>query len=172
ASVRSRPVLVRSVRDKYLLSGTSACMAMRRTVWQALQGFDEMLGLGAPLRAGEETDFVLRALLAGHFVYETPDAAVVHHGLVPWDQRPLLIERNWYGTGAAFAKALKRGRRDTALALVPLAWSWAFRRPRVAARLGGGPYRSACLAAFTRGFAAGSVTLVDPVSGHFRRPLQ
>jgi GT2 family glycosyltransferase len=170
ASVRSRPVLVRTVRDKYRLSGTSACMALRRTVWQALQGFDEMLGLGAPLRAGEETDFVIRALLAGHFVYETPDAAVVHHGLIPWNQRMPLIERNWYGTGAAFAKALKRGRPETVLALAKVAWSWASRRSRVAASLGDGPYRSACLAAFTRGFAAGSLILIDPTSGHFRRP--
>ncbi len=169
ASVRSRPVLVRTIRDKYQLSGTSACMALRRTVWQALQGFDEMLGLGAPLRSGEETDFVIRALFAGHFVYETPDVAVVHHGLIPWDQRLPLIERNWYGTGAAFAKVLKRGRPEALLALAKLAWSWASGRSRVAASLGDGPYRSACLVAFTRGFASGSLMLIDPASGHYVR---
>lgn len=169
-SVRSRPVLVRTVRDKYRLSGTSACMALRRTVWQALAGFDEMLGVGAPLHAAEETDFVIRALLAGHYVYETPDAAVVHHGLVPWTERRPLVERNWYGTGAAFAKALKRGRAAIVPALARLAWSWTFRRSPVAESLGSGSYRAASLAAFARGFAAGSLTPVDPGSGHFCRP--
>lgn len=167
-SVRSAPVLVRSVRDKYRLSGTSACMAFRRTVWQALDGFDEMLGVGAPLQAGEDTDFVIRALLAGHSVYETPEATVVHHGLVRWDLRARLIHRNWYGTGAAFAKALKRGDRRVLAALGRLAWNWAFRGSQVAGSLGDGPYRVASLAAFARGFAAGTLLPVDRRSGHFR----
>ena len=167
-SLLKTPVLVRSVSGKYRLAGTSACMALRKTVWEALNGFDEMLGVGAPLQAGEDTDFVIRALLAGYFVHDTPQATVVHHGIVPWDQRRGLIQRNWYGTGAAFAKALKRGGPQMFAALMRLAWYWVSRPSPVAASLGDRPYRAATLAAFTRGFAAGFVIPVDCISGHFR----
>jgi hypothetical protein len=49
-SLLKTPVLVRSVSGKYRLAGTSACMALRKTVWEALNGFDEMLALISGLR--------------------------------------------------------------------------------------------------------------------------
>src|SRR5262249_11358127 len=139
-SIRTRPILARSAAEMHLLGGTSAAMALRKNLWLQLNGFDEMLGLGAPLCAAEETDFTLRALRLGCFVYETPNAVVVHHGFFRWDQRSQLIQRNWFGTGAAYAKALKQDTGAASLALARLAWRWAIGgKSPVAASLGDTP---------------------------------
>ena len=54
AYVRQSPFLARGIRDKYRVEGIGACMAVRRSVWRSLGGFDEMLGSGARFRAGED----------------------------------------------------------------------------------------------------------------------
>lgn len=168
-SVRQRPMLARSLGDAHLVAGTSASMALRKSVWERLHGFDEMLGVGAPLGAAEDTDLTLRALLRGYFVYETPEAEVVHHGFVRWDQGSHLIQRNWYGTGAAFAKALRQGKGVVLLVLARLAWRWTTGGVSpVAASLGQHLHRWSKLVAFARGMAAGAVTPIDQVSGHYR----
>ncbi|MGH6690854.1 MAG: glycosyltransferase family 2 protein, partial [Gammaproteobacteria bacterium] len=53
---RREPFLARSIGDARRLGGLGASMAVRRSVWEAVHGFDEMLGAGARLRAGEDTD--------------------------------------------------------------------------------------------------------------------
>jgi len=165
-------VHAKGIRDQHRIGGTSACMALRKHVWEALGGFDEMLGVGAPLRAAEDLDFTLRALLHGVHVYETPAAKVVHRGFYPWAERAALIERNWFGTGAAFAKCLRRGQPAALLNLGHLAWRWASAGPSpVAAGLGDRPVPGSMIAAaLTRGFLSGVRTPVDRASGHYRRP--
>ena len=64
----SEPFLARSVRDRLKVEGMGACMAYRKSVWEELGGFDESLGPGSELRAGDDGDFALRALIAGHSV--------------------------------------------------------------------------------------------------------
>lgn len=166
--VRHEPLVVGSICNKHRVSGTSACMALRRSVWQALGGFDEMLGVGAPLRAAEEVDFTIRALLAGQSVYETPLAAVVHHGFFRWKERLPLLERNWYGTGAAMAKFLRQDPAAALLVLGRLATNWLRGRSPVAAGLGPGPRRWPSLSGFIRGFVAGALTPRERNTGYFR----
>jgi GT2 family glycosyltransferase/4-hydroxybenzoate polyprenyltransferase len=168
--VTERPALARSLRDRHRVDGTAACMAMRRSVWESLGGFDSLLGVGGPLRSGAEGDFALRALRAGHFVYEAPEWSVVHHGGHDRGERPAVIERYWYGTGAAMAKPLKW--REWSLWQLPLrlAWRWAFRTSPVAAGLGDGAHRWLRLTAFARGVAAGVRTPLDPSTGHYLAP--
>ena len=165
--VRREAVLARSIRDAHLLGGTSASMALRKSAWQRLRGFDEMLGVGTPLGSAEDTDLTIRALLEGHLVYETPDAVVIHHGFFPWDQRLLLIRRNWYGTGAAFAKWLKHGHFTVLQVLARLGWRWVLGRVSPVASTLGHPSRGSILAAFIRGFAAGAFAPIDRASGHY-----
>ncbi|MGH7833353.1 MAG: glycosyltransferase family 2 protein [Candidatus Binatia bacterium] len=145
-------------------------MGLRRSVWQALGGFDELLGIGAPFKAAEETDFSIRALLAGYFVYETPDVSVVHCGFRAREHMQPVSRRYWYGTGAAFAKHLKCGRWSVAHPLLRLAWRWAFGRSPVAASLGGGAYKLPRLLAFVWGVVAGVLTPVDKPTGHYVKP--
>jgi GT2 family glycosyltransferase len=166
--VRSDPVLARSIRDAHLVGGTSASMALRKSVWKKLGGFDEMLGVGAPLGSAEETDLTLRALLKGELVYETPEATVIHHGFFSWDRRGPLIHRNWYGTGAAFAKSLKHGQLAVLPALTRLGGRWICGQLSPVAASLGRPARWSILVAFVRGFAAGALAPLDPSSGHYR----
>lgn len=168
AYVRKDAILIRSVREAHLLGGTSASMALRKSVWDVLGGFDEMFGLGSPLRAGEDTDLAMRALLHGYFVYQTPSAAVVHRGFFHWDQRGTLIDRNWYGTGAAFAKSFRRGGVSILHGLARLAGRGLFGRLSPVAASLGPPHRWEILVAFVKGFASGLVTSIDGDSGHYR----
>lgn len=166
AYVRDARFCARGMRDKHQVEGMSACMGLRRSVWQVLGGFDPMLGVGAPFKSAAESDLTIRALLAGYFGYETPDVAVVHHGFRTWAEGRALIHRYWYGTGAMFAKHAKRGHWSVLRLLLQLAWRWAFGRSRVADSLGGDRYRALRLWSFIRGFAAGWRTPSTP----FRRP--
>jgi glycosyltransferase involved in cell wall biosynthesis len=167
AYLRHEPCLARTIGEKHRVEGMSACMGIRRSVWQALGGFDTMLGVGAPLQAGAEVDLTIRSLQAGYFVYETPSLTLVHHGFRDWKDGRLLIRRYWYGTGAVFAKHLKSDPRNTCRLLLRLAWRWAFGRSPVAQSLGNRPHRMLRLATFVRGFAAGVVTSVDYATGHY-----
>jgi glycosyltransferase involved in cell wall biosynthesis len=168
AYVRTTPVLAHGIRDAHLVGGTSASMALRKSVWRKLRGFDEMLGVGAPLGAAEDTDLTIRALLDGELVYETPEAVVIHHGFFPWDQRKPLIQRNWFGTGAAFAKSLKHGHLAVLAVLTRLGGRWVRGRLSPMATSLDHPPRWAILAAFVRGFAAGVLVPIDRVSGHYQ----
>lgn len=167
AYVRQEPFLARSLRDKLDVEGGSACMGLRRSVWQELGGFDEMLGLGAPLRSGGESDLTIRCLLAGHFVFETPKASVIHHEFHTWEEGRSVVERYWYGTGAMFVKQLKCGHWSVLQLLVRLAWRWAVGRSRFATSLGRSPYRLFRLVSFLRGFLAGGMIPVDRLTRRY-----
>jgi GT2 family glycosyltransferase len=161
----NEPCLARSIHDKHRVEGISACMGLRRTVWQRVSGFDEMLGAGAFFKAAEDFDFTIRALRAGYFVYETPNVAVVHHGFRTWDQGESLIKGYLYGIGAMFAKHLKCGYWSVIRVLFRLGWRWAFKNPVV--DFGHRPPRGIRLNAFVRGFLVGLRYPVNKTSGHY-----
>ncbi|MGZ3274628.1 MAG: glycosyltransferase [Caulobacteraceae bacterium] len=84
-------------------------MAMRREVLDRLGPFDERLGAGSRLRSGEDTDLVIRAVLADIPVEFTGDMTVHHfHGRRTREQ-VLHVQRNYeIGNGALMAKHLLR----------------------------------------------------------------
>ena len=139
--------------QKAEIEGMGACMAIRRTAWEALTGFDEVLGCGARFRAGEDTDFVVRALVEGWKVAETPDASVVHHGFRTWAQGRDLISGYMYGLGATNVKMLRLGGWHAVRPLSALAWRWLAGSPIV--DLNQLPPRWPRLKAFLRGAADG-----------------
>jgi glycosyltransferase involved in cell wall biosynthesis len=99
-------------------------LALRTQALREIGGFDEVLGVGAPLRAFEEMDLVFRLLRRGHGVLELPEPAVVHCERKRWetDGRRLVADFA-FGEGALLAKHLRLG--DPAvlpLALLPLRW--------------------------------------------------
>ena len=64
--------------DDVMQMGHGANFTVTRTAWGQLGGFDELLGAGAVLHAGEDTDFLWRSLAAGFVVVYTPAATVAH----------------------------------------------------------------------------------------------
>jgi GT2 family glycosyltransferase len=162
-------VVIETLGDVHRLSGTTACMVLRRSAWSALGGFDERLGLGAAFHSAEDLDLALRALRAGYPVLQTPHVRVEHRTPVRWEERSRVIRRNWFGSGAAFAKNLKLSPSPMAGALANLTRRWIAGGSGVAATYGVKPDRSAMLVGFASGFAAGLVRPVDRRRQLFRR---
>jgi GT2 family glycosyltransferase len=159
--------LASAAGDVHRMTGTTACMGVRKSVWGVLGGFDEALGVGAPLGSAEDLDLALRAVLAGHTVLQTPTVEVEHQTPVPWVERESIIRRNWYGTGAAMAKSLKLAGLPMTAGLVRLLGHWIAGRSAVAATYGGRPHRLGMLVGFVTGFARGLAMPVDRRTGKF-----
>jgi glycosyltransferase involved in cell wall biosynthesis len=78
--------------------GHGANLSVSRSCWEDLGGFDELLGVGATLRAAEDIDFVWRALQRGWLGRYDP-GSVVHHA--QWrTRRDVLRTQYGYGMGA------------------------------------------------------------------------
>jgi glycosyltransferase involved in cell wall biosynthesis len=157
-------LVAHGLAQKTRIEGMGACMAVRRNAWEALSGFDEALGSGATFRAGEDSDFAMRALVGGWLVAETPEARVVHHGFRTWDQGHDLIAGYMYGLGATNMKMLRLGGWRAIRPLSTLAWRWLAGSPVV--DLNHVPPRMPRLASFLRGAAHGMLHPVSP-SGRF-----
>lgn len=168
AYVRKDSRLARSIREKQKMDEVAACMAIRKSIWEQLGGFDEMLGAGAPFRSAGETDLAIRALLAGYFVDETPRIAVVHHGFHFWEQSRSLFQGYLYGIGAMLVKNLKCRHWPIMQLFIHLEWRWAFYHPVVEFECL--PPRGLRLAAFVRGLRDGSLAPVNRATGHFVKP--
>ena len=161
------PMLARSLGEKHFILGMGACMGVRRSTWQGLGGFDELLGAGAPLKAGEETDFAIRALQAGHYIFETPRVTVTHHAFYLWNHARAVIYGYDYGIGAAVAKHFKRGRWLVGWYYLRLGCQWLLGW-RFAVQGGIPGHKILKLAAFAQGFIGGLLTPVDQKKGCFR----
>jgi GT2 family glycosyltransferase len=82
------PLTIRTSRERRSITADSlfdiipGCnMAFRRGVVERIGGFDADFGAGAPLPAGEDTDFVYRACRAGFAVAYSPAVLLFHdHG--------------------------------------------------------------------------------------------
>jgi glycosyltransferase involved in cell wall biosynthesis len=86
--------------------GHGANLAVTRSCWEALGGFDDMLGVGSNLRSGEDTDFLWRALHAGWAGRYEPHAIVSHD---QWrDRRAALRTSYGYGVGAGAVRTKVR----------------------------------------------------------------
>ncbi len=169
AYIRQTPFLARGIWDKHRVEGLGACMAVRHSVWQSLSGFDEMLGAGSRFKAGEDGDLAMRALLAGHWIYETPVVWVTHFGLRKREQLPALIDSYWHGTGAIMVKPIKTGQWQALPLLLRLAGKWVLGRSRVGASLGR-QHRARKLRSFCRGFLTGATVAIDKQTGLYARP--
>ncbi len=100
--------------------GTGANFAVRRSVLFDLGGFDEALGVGSPTGGGEDIDFFVRVLLAGHHQAYEPDAVVWHRHRS--DDSALAEQLHDYGLGlgAVVTKLLiDRATRGAVLSRVP-----------------------------------------------------
>jgi glycosyltransferase involved in cell wall biosynthesis len=161
-----KPFVARSVHDKNHIDGMGACMALRRSLWEELSGFDLCLGPGSPLRSADENDFVLRTLIAGHWVYETPSICVRHRGFRPWEENDSLVSGYLLGTGAMFAKHLRLNHKGMLPLLARILWRWIFKRPLV--WYSSSPKRILRLVSFCRGWLEGMKMPIDRRTLHYK----
>jgi glycosyltransferase involved in cell wall biosynthesis len=157
--------LAESVRDKHRVEGMAACMGLCAVACSALSGFDPSLGAGSRFHSADETDIIIRALLAGYKVLETPDVEVTHFGLREWSEADKIVYNYLYGIGATIAKHVKCGHWSIAHVVAALASRWIFSRP--AMDYGFAPGRRVRLTGFASGFRAGLMTRVDRKICHF-----
>ncbi len=160
--------LATTVRDKSRIEGMAACMGLCADACKKLSGFDPSLGAGSRFHSADETDMIIRALLAGYKVLETPDVEVTHFGLRSWSEAEAIVHNYLYGIGATIAKHVKCGNWSIAHVVAALASRWMFSRP--AMDYGFQPGRLVRLVGFLSGFKAGMLTRVDRRTGHFVRP--
>lgn len=156
AYVREGEILARGVREKARVEGVWACMAVRRSAWRALGGFDERFGHGARFPGCADGDLAIRALAAGWIVLETPRLSVtIHRPRTPNDQRQALADYS-FASGALVGVHLRRRTPGLPRLVLDLARRWAWGEAHGALALGGRPRRVRRLLAFARGFARGA----------------
>jgi len=81
-------------------------MAMYRSTFQEVGGFDERLGAGAPFPGAEDNDFGFRALEAGYRIVYEPRAVVYHRAWRRYSDYLPLRYAYGRGQGAFYAKYL------------------------------------------------------------------
>lgn len=89
--------------------GIGAGIAIRRSTAKAIGGFNPLFGPGSRFRSGDDLEFTLHALAAGHQIYRTNTVAVTHYGFRTYEQGRQLIRRNVFGIGAIYGQLLRRG---------------------------------------------------------------
>jgi GT2 family glycosyltransferase len=91
-------------------AGTGGNMAVSVDWLRRLGGFDERLGAGAPLRAGEDIDLLYRLLAGGARVRYEPAAVVYHERQA---RRRRIASRYSYGLGMGAFLGFRIRERDT-----------------------------------------------------------
>jgi len=100
-----------------------AGMAIRRSTFDDVLGFDELIGPGARFGACEDNDLSWRALLAGWSMFLSADVVVMHDGFRDLDELRELVVRDFFGVGGTIAKYLRTGQP----AIVRFGLSWLVR---------------------------------------------
>jgi GT2 family glycosyltransferase len=107
------PLLVETV-DEFPVSGMmGANMVFRRSALDAIQGFDEVLGPGAPLYSADDIDAVYRVVLAGYRIAIDTEPSVIHFGLRPRENGEAAkhLALAYRSIGAYYAKHIRCGDR-------------------------------------------------------------
>jgi glycosyltransferase involved in cell wall biosynthesis len=95
--------------DGFRVVGMGANFAARRCLFGAIGGFDETLGCGGPLRAGEDFDFAYRTYRSGAVILLRPEVSVLHDGRRERSDWPGLVRNYGIGDGAFYSKHIRCG---------------------------------------------------------------
>jgi GT2 family glycosyltransferase len=104
------------------LFGIGANFAVRADLAREVGGFDEALGPGTETHGGEDCEFMIRLILAGHAVAYEPSALLWHHHRTDGEAMRTQLHGYAVGLSALLTKiALDRGARTAALRRIPAA---------------------------------------------------
>jgi glycosyltransferase involved in cell wall biosynthesis len=98
-----------SRQDGFRIYGMGANFAVRRTLFERIGGFDEVMGGGGPLKSSQDFDFQYRAYVGGATVLLRPDVVVDHYGLRTGEQWPATLRAYGVGDGAFYSKHVRCG---------------------------------------------------------------
>jgi glycosyltransferase involved in cell wall biosynthesis len=104
-------------RNGFRIYGMGANYALRRSLFERVGGFDEILGGGGPLRSSQDFDFQFRAYRAGAVVLLRPEVTVDHYGLRTPEQWPATLRAYCIGNAAFYVKHIRCGDRVAAVRL-------------------------------------------------------
>jgi GT2 family glycosyltransferase len=96
-------------RNGLRIYGMGANYALRRSLFERIGGFDEILGGGGPLRSSQDFDFQFRAYRAGAAVLLRPEVMVDHYGLRTPEQWPTTLRAYCIGNAAFYVKHIRCG---------------------------------------------------------------
>lgn len=100
-----------SLKGRFKVFGMGANMALRRSAMDLVQGFDEALGGGGPLRSSQDYDFAYRIYRFGGVIALAPKVKVDHYGTRTQEQWPDTMKNYGIGDGAFYAKHMRCGDR-------------------------------------------------------------
>jgi glycosyltransferase involved in cell wall biosynthesis len=93
----------------FTVAGMGANFAARRSLFDAIGPFDEVLGGGGPLESSQDFDFVYRAFRGGHATLLEPDVKVYHYGYREWTAWPSTVRSYGIGVGGFYTKHARLG---------------------------------------------------------------
>jgi GT2 family glycosyltransferase len=102
----------REVLDRghgFRVFGMGANFAARRSLFERVGDFDEVLGGGGPLQSSQDFDFVYRVFKAGESTLLEPDVVVYHHGFRSHDEWPATMRSYGVGVGGFCFKHVRLG---------------------------------------------------------------
>ena len=98
--------------------GMGANFAARRSLFDRVGGFDEVLGGGGPLQSSQDFDFVYRVFKGGESTLLEPDVIVYHHGFRSHAEWPATVRSYGIGVGGFCLKHVRLGDAYAAWLLV------------------------------------------------------
>lgn len=96
-----------SRKDGFKVFGMGANFAARRRLFEAIGGFDEVLGGGGPLRSSQDFDLAYRAYRAGRVILLRPEVWLHHDGRREAEDWPTLLRNYGIGDGAFYSKHVR-----------------------------------------------------------------
>ena len=96
-----------SRRDGFRVFGMGANFAARRRLFDAIGGFDEILGGGGPLRSSQDYDLAYRTYRAGRVILLRPEVTLRHDGRREAEDWPALLLNYGIGDGAFYTKHVR-----------------------------------------------------------------
>lgn len=115
------PIPVRQYLNRqngFKIFGMGANFAMRRSTLKYINGFDEILGGGGPLKSSQDFDIAYRVYLSGGTILLEPDSVVEHYGFRSNNEWPATLTSYGIGDGGFYFKHVRAGDMRAAWLLI------------------------------------------------------